>query len=184
MSHLASSRILMLTIVPMLAAAPASAQSDEALEMVAEGWGRGEWVELNFVGMNPETQRFERVEGSPWTRWQVRKVGPRAVEYTTAHGDTRRVEFADGVYRDLDPSDGSTDQLQATIVEHGIHAADNWRLLIEFPPGTAPAGRAYSELIVAGDTFVWTNWVETADGDLMRVGYAISRLGSEESGER
>lgn len=52
------------------------AQDEAALQQIAEGWGRGEWVLLAHVRLNPDIGRWEPVEDSPWSRWTVRRVGP------------------------------------------------------------------------------------------------------------
>lgn len=79
--------------------APLVAQSDAALQQIAEGWASGECNLLTHVGMNPETGNWQTVEDSPWRTWTIRRAGPTSVEYTMSDGTIRRVEFADGVYR-------------------------------------------------------------------------------------
>jgi len=167
-------------LVSLLQTLTVEAQEGAALQQLAAGWARGEWVLLAHVGVNPQTGRWEAVENSPWSRWTVRRVGPRSVEYATHNGLTRVVEFADGRYLDRPPAggDGSPGEgTEASIVQHGIFGTDNWRILILWPPSPdAPEGpRDYSELIMAGNVFVWTNWTEDADGTRRRVMYSASQ---------
>ena len=176
MRHLAGTMLLAAAL-----AFPASAQTPEALDAMASGWGRGVWAELHSQYQNPETGEFESVEGSPWSRWTVRRVGPGTVEYTTADGTTNRVQFADGVYRDFGPvgddgSVGSPDE--ASIIHWQVDAEANWRIVLEWPPfPDAPVGvREFSELIVAGDLFVWTNFSGADLDSARRVMYSVSRL--------
>ena len=60
----------------------------------------------------------------------------------------------------------------------GLRGPENWRILVLWPPfPDAPLGvRDYSELVVAGDVFVWTNWTEDGSGVRRRVMYAVSKL--------
>ena len=84
------------------------------------------------------------------------------------------------MYRDRapDPS-AAVDFLREdwTILEHGIHAPDNWRLFMD--PGRAPGQpdglKMYSEMIMAGDVFVWTNWSEQDGGPRVRQMYYVCK---------
>lgn len=175
-------RYLSLGFATLLAfGAPVSAQSPEALSMVAEGWGRGQCNALTHVMRNPDTGEWSTVDQTPYSTWTIRQVGPQSVEYTMAGGLTRRVDLEDGMYRDRSPDVApSADFLKEdwTIVEHGINAPDNWRLLMD--PGPAPGQpeglKTYSEMIVAGDVFIWTNWSEENGGPRVRDMYSICKF--------
>ena len=166
--------------VVLILATPVGAQSDEALQQVAEGWGRGVWTELRTLGLNPETGQFESPEASPYARWEVRVVAPATVRYTTAHGETREVQFQDGLYREGDVlPDGAVDHFdEARILGHGIHGPENWRLLILWPPtpGSPPEQRAFSEIVMVGDLFIWTQWHGPLDGERTRIVHSVSQL--------
>ena len=171
-------RISTLTLVALLLSyGRVVAQSDAALRQVAEGWGRGECNLLTHVALNPETGRWQTVEDSPWGTWTIRRVGPRSVEYTMSSGAIRVVELAEGIYMDrareaADEPPSESDEL--TIVEHGIHGPENWRLLLLYPG--APEGvRLYSEVIMAGDVYIWTNWTEE-EGVRRRTMYSACKL--------
>jgi hypothetical protein len=187
----ASKELCVRLIVRTLAAAfffatPLTAQSSEALQQMAEGWGRGVWTELRTLGLNPETGRFEPAEDSPYARWEVRVVAPGTIRYTTAHGDRREVQFLDGLYREGDVlADGSVAHFdEAQIVEHTIHGRENWRLLILWPapPGSRPEERASSEIEVVGDLFIWTQWRGPLEGERTREVYSISQLEGDGTG--
>lgn len=169
----------MLTVLSGLAM-PLAAQSDDALQQVAEGWGRGVWTELRTLGLNPETGQYEAPESSPYARWEVTVVGPGIVRYTTAHGETREVQFIDGLYREGDvQADGTVRHYdEARIVEHGIRGPANWRLLILWPaaPDSPPQQRAFSEIVMVGDLFTWTQWHGPLDGARTRVVHSVSQL--------
>ena len=174
-------RVATLTVISLLLPnGPVVAQSDAALAQVAEGWGRGECNLLTHVAENPETGQWETVENSPWGRWTIRRVGPHSVEYTMSSGETRIVELADGAYVDRlaeSAEQPPTESEKWTIAEHGIHGPENWRLLLLPPPFPgAPEGmRLYSELIMAGDLYVWTNWLEE-EGVMRRTVYSACKL--------
>ena len=57
-----------------------------------------------------------------------------------------------------------------TIVEHGVHGPDNWRILMT-PPGFEDAAPAYSEIIIVGNVFIWSNWADEPDGSRIRMMY-------------
>lgn len=170
-----------LTLIALLLSyGPVVAQSDAALEWVAEGWGRGECNLLTHVALNPETGRWQSVEDSPWGTWTIRRVGPRSVEYTMSSGATRLVELAEGIYVDraLEAADEPPSESDEwTIVEHGIHGPENWRLFLLPPPypGGPEGVRHYSEVIMAGDVYIWTNWIEEK-GVRRRTMYSACKL--------
>jgi|GEM_PF-6580526 len=160
--------------------APLSAQSAEARSMVAEGWGRGQCDALTQVGLNPDTGEWSTVGQTPYSTWTIRQVGPQSVEYTMAGGLTRRVDLEDGMYRDRSPGVApSADFMKQdwTILEHGIHAPENWRLFMDTGPAPGqPEGlKTYSEMIMAGDVFVWTNWSEKDGGPRIREMYYVCK---------
>jgi hypothetical protein len=95
-------------------------------------------------------------------------------------GETWVVELAEGIYilRAREAADDSARESgEWTIVEHGIHSPENWRLLLLPPPYPgAPEGvRYYSEVIMAGDVYIWTNWIEE-DGVRRRATYSACKL--------
>lgn len=165
----------------LLAAAPGSAQSNDLLEQVTEGWGRGQCDPLTHVGLNPETGAWQTIDPSPWTGWTIRQIGPRALEYMRPPDETRVMEFEEGVYRDraLEGTDPSgQDSEEWTIVEHGIHAPDNWRIRM-VPPAPPGGPSMYAELSIAGDVFIWTNWLEQPDESPMRFMYFACQFSEE-----
>lgn len=162
-------RSLLAIIAVVFASLPAAAQSNETLEQVAEGFGRGQCNPLTHQGLNPETRAWMTIDPSPWTGWAIERVGPRTLEYVRPDGVTRHMEFEEGVYRDRDP-DTLEGAEEWNIVEHGINAPDNWRILMA-PPPAANAPSVYSEMIIAGDVFVWTNWADQPDGSRLRYMY-------------
>lgn len=162
-------------------AAPLVAQSDAALQQIAEGWASGECNLLTHVEMNPETGNWQTREDSPWSTWTIRRAGPTSVEYTMSDGTIRRVEFADGVYRDRaaeDADEPPNESEEWAIVEHGIHGPENWRILLRppLPPEAPSVPRYYSEVIMAGDVYVWTNWIEDEDGVRRRTMYSACKF--------
>lgn len=180
-------RILLLACCSLLLfSGPVAAQTSVALSQVTEGWGRGQCNLLTHVAVNPETGNWETIDPSPWSTWTIQKVGPQSVEFTMAMGVTRRVDFEEGVYRERSPDDAEAsagDSSEWTIEEHGVFASDNWRLLLLHPrqPGQPEGVQSYSEMIMAGNVFVWTNWLEM-DGEVRQRGmYYACEL--EEAGD-
>jgi hypothetical protein len=178
-------RLRLLAIAAFCASAmPVSAQSDEDLAKVAEGWGRGRCDALTQVAINPQSGEWTTLEQTPYTTWTIRKIGPQSVEYTMAGGLKRRVDLADGMYRDRAPDPApAVDMMKQdwTIIEHGILAPDNWRLLMDTgsAPGDPEGLKSFSEMIMAGDVFVWTNWMEENGGPRRRVMYAVCKYVDE-----
>jgi hypothetical protein len=159
----------------------AGAQTNEALAQVVDGWARGRCDALTQLAENPQTGAWVNTTSTPYTTWSIRKVGPQTIEYTMAGGLARRITLADGTYRDhATDSTLAFDPLATewSILEHGITAPDNWRLFMRHPPvpGEPEGNRTYSELIVAGDVFVWTNWSEENGGPRQRVMYYVCKF--------
>ena len=146
---------------------PAAAQSNVALEQVTEGFGRGQCNPLTHQGVNPETGTWMTIDPSPWTGWTIERIGPRTLQYERPGDEIRLMEFEEGVYRDRAP-DSMEDAEEWTIVEHGIHGPDNWRILMT-PPEFSEAAPSYSEIIIAGAVFIWSNWADQADGSRIRL---------------
>lgn len=158
--------LLLVLLTILMAPSLVTAQSNAALEQLTDGFGRGACEPLTHQGLNPETRDWMSIDPSPWTGWTIKKIGPRTLEYLRPGDGTRLMEFEPGVYRDRAP-DSMEDTEEWTIVEHGIHAPDNWRLLIK-PPEFDDAATVYSEMIIVGDIFIWTNWAEQPDGPRIR----------------
>ena len=151
------------------AALPAAAQSNAALEQVAEGFGRGQCSPLTHQALNPETREWMTIDPSPWTGWTITRIGSTTLEYVRPGDEVRLMEFDEGVYRDRAP-DSMDGAEEWAIVEHGIHGPDNWRLLMT-PPEFSAEAPFYSEIIMAGDVFIWTNWADEPDGARVRYMY-------------
>lgn len=148
---------------------PAAAQSNASLGTLAEGFGRGQCDALTHQALDPATREWMTIEPSSWDGWVVTKVGPRTLKYVRPGDSPRLMEFSEGTYRDRAPDD-SEEPEEWSIVEHGVHGPANWRILMT-PPESDPAAPRYSELIMAGDVFIWTNWVSQPDGSRMRTMY-------------
>ena len=161
--------LVLASIAVVIASLPAAAQGNDALEQVTEGFGRGQCDPLTHQGLDPEARAWMTIDPSPWTGWTIEKIGPGTLEYLRPGDDARLMEFEEGVYRDRarDSMDGAEEW---TILEHGIHGPDNWRILMT-PPEFPDAPRVYSEMIIAGDVFIWTNWAEQPDGSRLRYMY-------------
>jgi hypothetical protein len=153
----------------VIAASPAAAQGNEALEQVTEGFGRGQCDPLTHQALDPETRLWETIDPSPWAGWTVTRIGPRTLEYSRPGDGLRLMEFEEGVYRDRAP-DSMADAEQWRITEHGIHGPDNWRILM-IPPEFGDELRIYSEMIIVGDVFIWTNWADQSEGSRIRTMY-------------
>lgn len=164
-------------IATVVASSPAVAQSDAALRQVATGFGRGQCSPLTHVALHPETRAWMTIDPSPWAGWTITQVGPRTLEYVRPGDEVRLMEFEEGIYRDRAP--GSMEDAETwTILEHGIHAPDNWRILMR-PPQLGDEPRSYAEMIMAGDVFVWTNWVDEASGERVRYMYFACRFAGD-----
>lgn len=166
-------RTLLALLAVASASAPGVAQSNETLEQVAEGFGRGECSILTHQALDPETRTWATIDPSPWAGWAIERVGPRTLEYVRPDGVIRHMEFEEGVYRDRAP-DTLEGAEEWTILEHGISASDNWRILMK--PAAPNAPPVYSEMIVAGDVFVWTNWADEPDGSRIRFMYVVCQF--------
>lgn len=161
-------------VAVVVAVVPAAAQSNAALEQVTDGFGRGRCDPLTHQYLDPETRVWKNLDPSPWTGWTVEKIGPRTLRYDRPGDESRLMEFETGVYRDRAP-DSMERAEEWTIVEHGIHGPDNWRILMT-PPEFDDAAPHYSEIVIAGDVFIWTNWAEEEDGSRIRLMYFACRF--------
>jgi hypothetical protein len=158
----------------VLASLPAAGQSSAALEQMTEGFGRGQCDALAHLALSPETREWTSIDPSPWAGWIVKRIGPRTLEYVRPGDEARLMEFDEGVYRDRAP--GSMEGAEEWIIlEHGVHGSDNWRILMT-PPEFSETTPIYSELIIAGDVFIWTNWADQSDGSRIRTMYFACRF--------
>ena len=162
-------------IAVVIASLPAAAQSSAALEQVAEGFGRGQCNPLTHQAVNPETRAWMSIDPSPWTGWTIEKIRPQTLRYERPGDETRLMEFEEGIYRDRAP-DSMEGAEEWTIVEYGIHGPDNWRILMT-PPEFSDAAPFYSEIITAGDIFIWTHWADQPDGPRIRLMFFACRFG-------
>ena len=96
-------------------------------------------------------------------------------------GPRNRIKFSGDRYRDygmVNPDGTVGEPTDLLIVQKKVRSPRDWRILLQWPPlPDAPDGPLeFSEVVMAGDLLIWSNWQGTSVDVMHRVSVSVSRI--------